>query len=101
MDNFEDIFEEDDNSLKEINFDELLEGNKATIGQLGMLDHLIDCAMLTEGERQKIKSEYEEYSEAEASACISMLKENLPINDCRDQFIKMCKDGVFKEQGDC
>tara|TARA_B100001250_G_scaffold391616_1_gene392679 strand:- start:1708 stop:2019 length:312 start_codon:yes stop_codon:yes gene_type:complete len=101
MANFEDIFEEDDNELKNINFDELLDEKKVSFGQLGILDHLIECAVLSQGEYQKIKSEYEEYTEAEASACISMLKENMPLTDCRDQFIKMCKDGVFKDENDC
>jgi len=83
---------------KEIDFDYLFSGEeKISFSQAGMIEDLLEKNLnITDTERETITKEYEGYSEEYASKQISYLKEQLPIKDCRDQFKKMCKDGVFK-----
>lgn len=82
---------------KDIDFNHLFSGpDKITGGQEAMIEHLLETARgLDETKRRMIGQEYRNYTEEQATEEIRYLKEYIPIRDCRDQFKKMCKDGVF------
>ena len=84
----------------EIDYDDLFSGpNKVTFGQLAMLEHLLYTVKgLNTYELNKIESEMDNYTEEKATEIINYLKEFVPILDCRKQFEKMCRDGVFKPE---
>ena len=64
---------------------------------MSMIEHLCDTAKgLDDSVRRMILKEYQDYTEEEATTEIKYLKEFIPITDCRKQFEKMCRDGVFK-----
>ena len=92
----EDIFENNDS--KEIDYDDLFSGEaKVTYGQLGMIEHLLYTARGLDSYKQKqIEQEMDNYTEEKATEIINYLKQHIPILDCRKQFEKMCRDGVFK-----
>tara|TARA_R100001530_G_scaffold136314_2_gene116376 strand:+ start:1621 stop:1890 length:270 start_codon:yes stop_codon:yes gene_type:complete len=83
---------------QEIDFDYLFSGEeKISFSQMSIIEDLLDKNLnIIDTERHTILQEYKTYSKEYAGKQISYLKRSLPLTDCRDQFKKMCKDGVFK-----
>ena len=65
---------------------------------INFVESLILNSINTGEDKENLINSLETMRKSEMDALVIWLKDNQVYNDCRDQFKKMCRDGVFNNK---